>query len=170
MAQYSLSFGPVMARLYDMGTQVATAVPPEVHDRLAEHGRSQMGGSGAAHQLCAWGEGRHRYLHRRGEVVGVVETTVGVHRRVSRQACTPPGTAGSAQGWTDAIRHLHPDETIYTFWDYFRNAYGRNAGLRIDHFLLSPGLAKKLISAGVNKEVRGWEKSSDHAPVWIELK
>jgi exodeoxyribonuclease-3 len=72
-------------------------------------------------------------------------------------------------GWTDAIRTLYPDEVIYTFWDYFRNAYGRNAGLRIDHFLLSPQLAPRLKDAGVNKEVRGWEKSSDHAPVWIEV-
>jgi len=74
-----------------------------------------------------------------------------------------------AQGWTDAIRHLHPDEKIYTFWDYFRNAFARNAGLRIDHFLLTPQLAKRLKSAGVDREVRGWEKSSDHAPVWIQL-
>ncbi|MFN8288521.1 MAG: exodeoxyribonuclease III [Chitinophagales bacterium] len=74
------------------------------------------------------------------------------------------------QGWTDAIRKLYPKEVIYTFWDYFRNAYGRNAGLRIDHFLLSPDLVKRLKDAGVDKHVRGWEKSSDHAPVWIELK
>ena len=74
------------------------------------------------------------------------------------------------QGWTDAIRYLFPEEKIYTFWDYFRNAYGRNAGLRIDHFLLSPELVPKLKKAGVDKHVRGWEKSSDHAPVWIELK
>ena len=74
------------------------------------------------------------------------------------------------QGWTDAIRKLYPDETIYTFWDYFRNAYGRDAGLRIDHFLLSPKVEKRLVSAGVDREVRGWEKTSDHAPVWIELK
>jgi exodeoxyribonuclease III len=73
------------------------------------------------------------------------------------------------QGWTDAIRELYPDETIYTFWDYFRNAYGRDAGLRIDHFLLNPVIAKKLKNAGVNREVRGWEKTSDHAPVWIEI-
>lgn len=73
------------------------------------------------------------------------------------------------QGWTDAIRKLYPDEIIYTFWDYFRNAYGRNAGLRIDHFLLSPQLDKRLIAGGVDRNVRGWEKSSDHAPVWIEL-
>lgn len=75
-----------------------------------------------------------------------------------------------AQGWTDAVRSLHPDEKIYTFWDYFRNAYMRNAGLRIDHFLLSPKLAKKLTACGVDTHVRGWEKTSDHAPVWITLK
>jgi exodeoxyribonuclease-3 len=74
-----------------------------------------------------------------------------------------------AQGWTDAIRKLYPDEVIYTFWDYFRDAYGRNAGLRIDHFLLSPQLDKRLTAAGVDRNVRGWEKSSDHGPVWIEL-
>jgi exodeoxyribonuclease-3 len=74
------------------------------------------------------------------------------------------------QGWTDAIRKLYPDETIYTFWDYFRNAYERNAGLRIDHFLLSPQINNRLIAAGVDRQVRGWEKTSDHAPVWIELK
>lgn len=74
------------------------------------------------------------------------------------------------QGWTDAIRKLYPKDVIYTFWDYFRNAYGRNAGLRIDHFLLSKHFNKRLVAAGVDKHVRGWEKSSDHAPVWIELK
>ena len=74
-----------------------------------------------------------------------------------------------AQGLTDAIRTLYPDEVIYTFWDYFRNAYGRNAGLRIDHFLLSPQLKNRLVAAGVDRSVRGWQKSSDHAPVWIEL-
>ncbi|MDB5249593.1 MAG: xth [Segetibacter sp.] len=73
------------------------------------------------------------------------------------------------QGWTDGIRKLYPEETIYTFWDYFRNAYDRNAGLRIDHFLLSPQLDSRLVAAGVDRNVRGWEKSSDHAPVWIEL-
>ena len=73
------------------------------------------------------------------------------------------------QGWTDAIRKLYPDEKIYTFWDYFRNAYERDAGLRIDHFLLSPQVDKRLKAAGVDRQVRGWEKSSDHAPVWIEI-
>lgn len=76
----------------------------------------------------------------------------------------------TAQGWTDAIRTLYPNEKIYTFWDYFRNAFARNAGLRIDHFLLSPHLAPRLTTAGVDRQVRGWEKTSDHAPVWIELK
>jgi exodeoxyribonuclease-3 len=75
-----------------------------------------------------------------------------------------------AQGWTDALRKLHPKEVIYTFWDYFRNAYERDAGLRIDHFLLSPDIAKRLKSITVDRHVRGWEKTSDHAPVWIELK
>jgi len=74
-----------------------------------------------------------------------------------------------AQGWTDAVRALHPGERIYTFWDYFRNAWGRNAGLRIDHLLLSPSVADRLIAAEVDRQVRGWEKASDHAPAWIEL-
>ena len=73
------------------------------------------------------------------------------------------------QGWLDALRSRHPDETIYTFWDYFRNAYARNAGLRIDHLLLSPVLAPRLLDAQVDMHVRGWQKSSDHAPVWISL-
>jgi exodeoxyribonuclease-3 len=73
------------------------------------------------------------------------------------------------QGWTDAVRTMHPDEVIYTFWDYFRDAYGRNAGLRIDHLLLSPALAPKLKAAGVDRDVRGRIKPSDHAPTWIEL-
>jgi exodeoxyribonuclease-3 len=75
-----------------------------------------------------------------------------------------------AQGWTDALRKMHPGEKIYTFWDYFRNAFGRDAGLRIDHFLLSPDLEPQLADAGVDRYVRGWEKTSDHAPVWITLK
>lgn len=73
------------------------------------------------------------------------------------------------QGWTDAIRKLYPGERIYTFWDYLRKAYERDAGLRLDHFLLNPILSDRLKSGGVDKDVRGWEKSSDHAPVWIEL-
>lgn len=75
-----------------------------------------------------------------------------------------------AQGWTDSLRHLHPDEQIFTYWDYFRNRWERNSGLRIDHLLVSPVLAPRLEAAGVDREVRGWEKTSDHAPTWITLK
>jgi exodeoxyribonuclease III len=74
-----------------------------------------------------------------------------------------------AQGWTDALRTLHPKGRIYTFWDYFRNAYARDAGLRIDHLLLSQDVARRLKAAGVDRDVRGWEKASDHAPTWVEL-
>jgi len=74
-----------------------------------------------------------------------------------------------AQGWTDALRSLHPQERVYTFWDYFRNNFARDAGMRIDHLLLNPALAPRLRGAGVDREVRGREKASDHAPVWIEL-
>ena len=73
------------------------------------------------------------------------------------------------QGWTDSLRHLYPEEVIYTFWDYMRGAFSRNAGLRIDHLLLSPELAPRLKAAGVDREVRAMEKTSDHAPTWIEL-
>jgi exodeoxyribonuclease III len=75
-----------------------------------------------------------------------------------------------SQGWTDAIRVLHPDAQIYTFWDYFRNAYERDAGLRIDHLLLNPAVADRLVSASVDRNVRGWGKASDHAPTWVELR
>lgn len=75
-----------------------------------------------------------------------------------------------AQGWTDAIRQRHPGARVYTFWDYFRNAWPRNAGLRLDHLLLSPRVARRLVDAGVDAHVRGWERASDHAPAWIVLK
>jgi exodeoxyribonuclease III len=73
------------------------------------------------------------------------------------------------QGWTDSLQHLHPDEKIYTFWDYFRNHWQTNSGLRIDHLLLSPSLAPRLRRAGVDRFVRDAPHASDHAPVWIEL-
>lgn len=74
------------------------------------------------------------------------------------------------QGWTDAIRTLHPDQRIYTFWKYWRNSFARDAGLRIDHLLLSPNLTGSLTKAGVDRRIRGLPGSSDHAPAWIELK
>lgn len=73
-------------------------------------------------------------------------------------------------GWTDALRHLHANERIFTFWDYFRNAWSRDAGLRIDHHLLNAAAAKRLLAAGVDRSVRALPRTSDHAPVWIELR
>lgn len=73
------------------------------------------------------------------------------------------------QGWTDAVRYLHPDETIYTFWHYWRNSFERNAGIRIDHLLLNKPAQELLKVAEVDRRPRGWEKTSDHTPVWIEL-
>ena len=73
-------------------------------------------------------------------------------------------------GWVDSLRTAHPGERLYTYWDYFRDAYQRDAGLRIDHLLLSPSIADRLIDAGVDRAVRGWERPSDHAPTWVTLK
>src|SRR5437763_4611031 len=74
------------------------------------------------------------------------------------------------QGWVDAIRALHPDAPMYTFWDYMRNRWARDAGLRIDHLLLSAQAAERLIDAGVDRDVRAREGASDHAPAWVELR
>jgi exodeoxyribonuclease III len=74
-----------------------------------------------------------------------------------------------AQGWTDALRARHPEERIYTFWDYFRNHWERNSGLRIDHLLLSDELASRMIDANVDRWVRGISPASDHAPTWVEI-
>lgn len=73
------------------------------------------------------------------------------------------------RSWTDAIRHVHPGERIYTFWDYKQGRWQRDAGLRLDHLLLSPILHDRLIDAGVDKAIRGREGASDHAPAWIRL-
>jgi exodeoxyribonuclease-3 len=74
------------------------------------------------------------------------------------------------QGWTDAIRTLHPSAPMYTFWDYKRNRWARDAGLRLDHLLLSPSLAQRLVGAGVDREVRGLPDASDHAPAWTVIR
>jgi exodeoxyribonuclease-3 len=73
-------------------------------------------------------------------------------------------------GWTDALATVHPDGNVWTYWDYQMNAWPRNAGFRIDHLLLSPAAADRLVDAQVDKEHRGREKASDHAPVWVQLK
>ena len=74
-----------------------------------------------------------------------------------------------AQGWLDALRALHPEDRVYTFWDYLRNSWPRDAGLRLDHLLLSESIRPRLVAAGVDRHVRGRDNASDHAPVWIEL-
>ncbi|WP_158744797.1 exodeoxyribonuclease III [Acidisphaera sp. L21] len=74
-----------------------------------------------------------------------------------------------AQGWTDAIRARHPTGPVWTFWDYLRDRWPRDAGLRLDHLLLSPSLAGQLVDAGVDRAVRGQEGASDHAPAWVRL-
>jgi exodeoxyribonuclease-3 len=75
-----------------------------------------------------------------------------------------------SQGWTDAIRTLHPAKPMFTFWDYKRNRWPRDAGLRLDHLLLSPALAPRLAKAGVDRSIRGEDGASDHAPAWVVLK
>jgi exodeoxyribonuclease-3 len=73
------------------------------------------------------------------------------------------------QGWTDSLRKLYPEERIYTFWDYFRQHWQKDSGLRIDHLLLNKTLAPQLVGAGVDRWVRDLEKPSDHAPTWVTL-
>lgn len=73
-------------------------------------------------------------------------------------------------GWIDAIRRIHPEKGVYTYWNFsFRGGYDRSSGLRMDHLLISPSLSDRLRGAGVDADVRGWEKPSDHAPAWIEI-
>ncbi|MER8954988.1 exodeoxyribonuclease III [Mesorhizobium sp. M0833] len=74
------------------------------------------------------------------------------------------------QGWLDALRKKYPTETLYTFWDYRRNRWPRDAGLRLDHILLSKKLSRRLVAAGIDRDVRGETGASDHAPVWVELR
>ena len=73
-------------------------------------------------------------------------------------------------GWADALRAMHPDDPQFTFWSYLRNRWPRDAGLRLDHLLLSPAIVPRLKAAGVDRDVRGKPEASDHAPAWIELK
>ena len=104
---------------------------------------------------------RPRYLSRR--------TPTRRTRSCSRRAA-PLFQRILDQGWVDAIRTLHPDTPMYTFWDYMRNRWPRDAGLRLDHLLLSDEAAKRLVDAGVDRDVRGKDGASDHAPAWIVLR
>jgi exodeoxyribonuclease-3 len=74
-----------------------------------------------------------------------------------------------AQGWTDALRKLQPEGPLWTFWDYKRERWSKDKGMRLDHFLLSPSIADRLVNGGVDRWVRGEENASDHAPAWIEI-
>jgi exodeoxyribonuclease III len=134
----------------------------------------------------AWFEHRIRHagtLHDSGQPVvlagdfNVVPTDFDIYnvRSWKRDALLQPASREAfqrllAQGWKDSLRVKHPNEPIYTFWDYFRNHWQTNSGLRIDHLLLSAKLASRLIDAQVDTWVRGKPHASDHAPVWIELK
>jgi exodeoxyribonuclease-3 len=107
----------------------------------------------------------------------VVPTDVDIYDTKSwkKDALLQPETRAAfqcllAQGWTDALRAQYPHERIYTFWDYFRNHWLRDAGLRIDHLLLSKVLQPRLVNADVDREVRDQPHASDHAPVWVELR
>ena len=114
--------------------------------------------------------GAGRRLQRRADRVDIYPT-----RSWDKDALIQPKSRAAfkalvAQGWTDAIRTLHPSKPMFTFWDYKRNRWPRDAGLRLDHLLLSPALAPRLIKAGVDRKMRGEEGASDHAPAWIVLK
>lgn len=130
-------------------------------DRLHEHGRSLLD-SGLPAMLI-------------GDF-NVIPTELDVYKpeRWAKDALFSPEAREKfehlvAQGWTEAIRSLFPEERIYTFWHYWRRSFERNAGIRIDHALLSPALAPRLKDAGVDTGPRGWEKTSDHAPMWVEV-
>jgi exonuclease III len=75
-----------------------------------------------------------------------------------------------SSGWTDALREVHPDESMYTFWDYMRDAWSRDAGMRLDHLLLSETIAQRRVAAGVDRNVRGLSNASDHVPAWVEIR
>jgi exodeoxyribonuclease III len=130
-------------------------------ERLIEHARS----------LCASG----RPVVLAGDY-NVVPTDFDIYNAKSwrKDALLQPQTRDAyqrllGQGWTDAIRARHPEEAIYTFWDYFRDHWPRNAGLRIDHLLLNRELAPRLVDANVDRWVRGEPRASDHAPTWVKI-
>ena len=118
--------------------------------------------------LSGQGHGVHRRRRHRG--LDIYPT-----KSWDRNALLQPESRAAyqrllAQGWTDAIRALHPKEPMYTFWDYMRKRWERDGGLRLDHILLSSALTERLQSAGVDRQTRGMEDASDHAPVWVSLR
>ena len=130
-------------------------------DRLAEHARSLLEADVPALLIGDF---------------NVIPTDADVYKpeRWKKDALFAPAAKAKfadlvGQGWTDAIRHLHPGARIYTFWPYWRQSFERDAGIRIDHALLSPALAKRLKAAGVDRTPRALPKTSDHAPMWVEL-
>ena len=95
-------------------------------------------------------------------------------RSLDKNALTQPESRQAfaqllAQGWTDALRRLHPGGPLWTFWDYERDRWAADKGMRLDHFLLSPKMSERLVDGGVDRWVRGEENASDHAPAWIVL-
>lgn len=126
------------------------------------------------HAAGLWKSGHPVVLAGDYNVVPTDELDIYNPRSWKKDALLQPGSRECwarllDQGWTDALRARHPDERIYTFWDYFRQHWERNAGLRIDHLLLSASLAGRLVDAGVDRWVRDLPKPSDHAPTWVTL-
>jgi exodeoxyribonuclease-3 len=127
-----------------------------------------------AHAGALYGSGHPVVLAGDFNVVPTDELDIYNPRSWKKDALLQPETRACwrrllAQGWTDALRALHPDAKVFTFWDYFRQHWERDAGLRIDHLLLNGELAPRLRAAGVDRWVRGLEGASDHAPTWITL-
>ena len=120
-----------------------------------------------------WAEERPTILLGDFNVIPEDKDTFSV-RAMADDALTQPESRDAyfrllADGWTDALGTLNPRGGVWTYWDYQRGAWQRDHGFRIDHCLLSPELTDRLVSAGVDKEYRGREKASDHAPVWVEV-
>ena len=141
---------------------------PKFAYKLAWFERLIAARRGAAGERPSGGAGRR--LQRRADRARHLSDDV----RTATTRCSSPSRAQAyarllQQGWTDAIRARHPEATVYTFWDYLRNRWPRNAGLRIDHLLLSESIAGRLREAEVDRDERGSEGASDHAPVWAQL-
>jgi len=129
-----------------------------------------------AHARTLWATERPVVLAGDWNVIPTdsVDDVFSAKRMAQDALCQPESRACFARlkhaGWTDAVRAVHPTGPVYTFWDYTMNAWARDAGFRIDHLMLSPAASDRLADAGVDKDARGKEKASDHAPTWITLR